>query len=86
MSSIALPLPVIQFHLVPGGKGEWPAYGAAYGKVPNQQDAITPREHQLLRTLAGQVAELAARPIEAEKRDLWFRHNAPATHAPGHLL
>ena len=28
-----------------------------------------------MRRLAGQVAQLAARPIENEKRDLWFRHN-----------
>jgi len=28
-----------------------------------------------LRNLAGKVAELAARPIEDEKRDLWIRHN-----------
>ena len=36
----SLPLPVIQFHLVPGGKGEWPAYGAAYGKVPSKKQTI----------------------------------------------
>lgn len=30
----------------------------------------------ILRELAKQVAELAARPIEQEKRDLWYRHNA----------
>jgi hypothetical protein len=41
-----------------------------------QPEPFTQRERQLLRTLAGEVAELAARPIEAEKRDLWLRHNA----------
>jgi hypothetical protein len=30
----------------------------------------------ILRDLAKQVAELAARPIEQEKRDLWYQHNA----------
>jgi hypothetical protein len=30
----------------------------------------------ILRELAKQVAELAARPIEQEKRDLWYQHNA----------
>ena len=30
----------------------------------------------MLRTLAAQVAELAARPVEAEKRELWYRHNS----------
>lgn len=33
-------------------------------------------EREVLRKLAGQVAELASRPVEAEKRDLWYRHNA----------
>ncbi len=36
---------------------------------------ISSKEQEILRRLAGQVAQLAARPIENEKRDLWFRHN-----------
>jgi len=35
----------------------------------------TDAEREALRRLAGQVAELAARPIEAEKARLWTRHN-----------
>jgi len=37
---------------------------------------ISREDQEILRRLAGQVAQLAARPIENEKRDLWFRHNA----------
>ncbi len=37
---------------------------------------ILPSERQTLRFLAGQVAELAARPIEDEKRNLWLEHNS----------
>jgi len=33
-------------------------------------------DRDILRGLASQVAELAAHPIEQEKRDLWYRHNA----------
>ncbi len=33
-------------------------------------------EREVLRRLAGEVAELAARPVEAEKRQLWETHNA----------
>ncbi len=33
-------------------------------------------DREILRRLAGRVAELAARPIEDEKRNLWYRHNA----------
>ena len=44
--------------------------------MSNSQATFTERERQLLRSLAGQVAELAARPVEDEKRALWLRHNA----------
>jgi len=37
---------------------------------------ISTQDRQVLRGLAAQVAELAARPIEQEKRALWYRHNA----------
>ncbi len=37
---------------------------------------ISKRDRVILRRLAAQVAELAARPIEQEKRNLWYRHNA----------
>ena len=40
------------------------------------EPCVTPAERAVLRELAAQVAELAARPIEAEKRELWYRHNA----------
>ena len=33
------------------------------------------QERQILRKLAGEVGELAARPVEAEKRVLWTKHN-----------
>lgn len=36
---------------------------------------ISSKDRQILRKLAGRVAELAARPIESEKRELWTRHN-----------
>jgi len=37
---------------------------------------VSASDRAILRDLAGRVAELAARPIEAEKRELWYRHNA----------
>ncbi len=38
--------------------------------------AITTADRAILRRLAGEVAALAARPVENAKRDLWYRHNA----------
>jgi hypothetical protein len=37
---------------------------------------ISAKDREILRRLASQVAELAARPIEQEKRDLWYQLNA----------
>ncbi|MCZ7547481.1 MAG: hypothetical protein M5R40_29970 [Anaerolineae bacterium] len=37
---------------------------------------ISADDRAVLRRLAARVAELAARPIEQEKRTLWYRHNA----------
>jgi hypothetical protein len=37
---------------------------------------IDARERDILRRLAGRVAELADRPVEKEKRQLWLKHNA----------
>lgn len=38
--------------------------------------SISQHDRQVLRDLAKRVAELAARPMESEKRELWYRHNA----------
>ena len=43
---------------------------------------ISPVERATLRRLAAEVAELAARPSEAEKRELWYRHNALTATRP----
>ena len=37
---------------------------------------VSSAERATLRRLAAEVAELAARPVEAQKRALWYRHNA----------
>jgi hypothetical protein len=37
---------------------------------------ISATDRDLLRRLAGQVAEIAARPVEDAKRKLWYSHNA----------
>ncbi len=37
---------------------------------------ISQTDREILRHLAGEVADLAARPIEAKKRQLWLKHNA----------
>jgi hypothetical protein len=43
--------------------------------LTDEDMAFSPAERELLRALAGQVAALAARPVEQEKRQLWLDHN-----------
>lgn len=44
--------------------------------VAPEQVFVGDRDREVLRRLAGKMAELAARPVEQEKRELWYRHNA----------
>lgn len=43
---------------------------------PETGPMISQSDRAILRDLARQVAELAARPVESEKKQLWRRHNA----------
>ena len=40
-----------------------------------EDSALTRAERDILRELAGRVAQLAARPVEQEKKKLWTLHN-----------
>ena len=54
---------------------EQTALGQSTSKNTVQNLVFSAEEKQVLRKLAGEVGELAARPVEAEKRILWTRHN-----------
>ena len=43
--------------------------------VNSQAFVIAPKDKEVLRGLAFRVAELASRPVEAEKKKLWYAHN-----------
>ncbi len=49
----SLPLPVVQFYLVPGSTGDWRAFEATYGKVPSKKQTIFGFKLHLLITLGG---------------------------------
>jgi len=36
----SLPLPTLQFYLVPNSRADWKAYGATFGKVPSRNETI----------------------------------------------
>jgi hypothetical protein len=52
------------------------AFGLSAAGKTREGAAIDAQDIGVLHALATRVAELAARPIEQEKRELWYRHNA----------
>jgi hypothetical protein len=61
----SLPVPVVQFHLVPGSTGDWAAYGAAFGKVPSKKATIYGFKLHLLITLGGVILDFELAPANA---------------------
>ena len=61
----SLPVPVLGFHLVPGSRGDWRAYGANYGKVPSKQQTIFGYKLHLLITLQGVICDFELAPANA---------------------
>jgi hypothetical protein len=61
----SLPIPVVQFHLAPASSGDWPAYGANYGKVPTKKQTIYGFKLHLLITLNGLILDFELAPASA---------------------
>ena len=61
----SLPVPVVQFHLVPGSTGDGDEHGAAYGKVPSQKQTISGSKLHLLVTLGGVILDFDLAPANA---------------------
>jgi len=58
----SLPIPVVQFHLVPGSTGDWRAYSATYGKVSSKKVTIFGYKLHLLITLGGVILDFELAP------------------------
>ena len=63
----SLPVPVLQFHLVPGAAGAagWRTAGADFGKVPTKQQTSFGYKLHLLVTLGGVIRDFALAPASA---------------------
>jgi Transposase DDE domain len=61
----SLPVPVVQFHLVPGSTGDWDEHGAAYGKVTSKKQTIYGYKLHLLVTLGGVILDFHLAPANA---------------------
>jgi hypothetical protein len=65
----SLPLPVVQFHLVPASTGDWEAYGAAFGQCATKKQTIYGYRLHLLITLGGTILDFELTSADADERD-----------------
>lgn len=61
----SLPIPVVQFHLVPSSTGDWRVHGATFGKVPSKKQTIFGYKLHLLVTLGGVIVDFELAPANA---------------------
>ena len=58
----SLPVPVVQFHLVPGSTGDWKAHEAAFGRIASKKQMIFGYRLHLLVTLNGVILDFELAP------------------------
>jgi hypothetical protein len=68
----SLPIPVVQFYLVPGSTGDWRAYGATFGKVPSKKQTIFGYKLHLLITLGGLILDFELAPANVTDLEVGF--------------
>lgn len=66
----SLPVPVVHFHLVPSSTGEWPTYGADFGKVPSKKQTIFGYKLHLLITMGGVILDFELAGASIDEREI----------------
>lgn len=61
----SLPVPVVNFHLVPQSHGDWVEHDAAFGKVPSKKQTIYGYKLHLLLTVGGVILDFELAPANA---------------------
>lgn len=61
----SLPVPVVEFYLVPSSTGDWKAHGARFGRVPSKKETIFGYKLHLLITLNGLILDFELAPANA---------------------
>ena len=74
----SLPIPVIQFHLVPSSSNDWSCYGADYGWVESTKQTIFGYKLHLLVTASGVIIDFELAP--ASETDLSVGNELLAGH------
>lgn len=68
----SLPVPVVQFYLVPSSTGDWKAYGATFGKVTSKKQTIFGFKLHLLITLGGVILDFELAPANVPDLEVGF--------------
>lgn len=68
----SLPVPVVEFHLVPTASSEWAAHGATFGKVSTKKQTIYGYKLHLLVTLGGVILDFVLAPANAHDSVVGF--------------
>ena len=68
----SLPVPVVQFYLVPSSTGDWAAHGATFGKVPSKKQTIFGYKLHLLITLGGLILDFELAPANVNDLQVGF--------------
>jgi hypothetical protein len=66
----SLPVPVVEFYLVPSSTGDWAAHGARFGKVSSKGETIFGYKLHLLITLNGLILDFELAPANAPDLDV----------------
>ena len=74
----SLPMPVMQFHLVPSSPNNWSCYGADYGRVESKKQTIFGYKLHLLVTASGVIVDFELAPASAN--DLVVGYELLANH------
>ncbi len=74
----SLPMPVMQFHLVPSSTNNWSWYGADYGRVESKRQTIFGYKLHLLVTASGVIVDFELAPASAN--DLVVGYELLANH------
>jgi hypothetical protein len=68
----SLPIPVVQFHLVPSSTGDWAAHEANFGKVSSKKQTIFGYKLHLVVTLGGVILDFELAPANATDLEVGF--------------
>jgi hypothetical protein len=68
----SLPIPVVQFHLVPSSTGDWSAHAADFGRVESKKQTIFGYKLHLLVTLGGLILDFELAPASASDGTIGF--------------